>query len=407
MGLGLTMYFPVGKKTSKKFYEKYFSELPSVIPSWSTSCFFDETGFRIKLVPFEEDVYGEWEDGKLCISAKTNSAGPGYHAYLVDVLDKLGVAPIEVEDETGYYESRNFAALQDEMAGWLKGLSEQILEMYVNDDYANLAVSLSIDWFPEGDGHFACCPLGYFEKDFFERAKNGEDVAPEFFIWWNQSQDAVFFRNTAMYMIWCENNWLPPQTDTEHEIIAATLDCLDKAYTLNPNLDYPAAEWIELAALSENKSLLKTLRLRYKEIKKPCIGYNHGLISRGINGWRVTCSGKMHSDTEDDGTLVWWDDDRTIRVSAFSVRFKEEITNKSEHLLASATENETGCQPFSLRNPEIAACIQHGQIEENGEPLLQTRLTAALDNELIIISLFYVDKNDSKWATEVCASVAR
>ena len=98
MGLGFTMCFPVGNgaNTSKEYYEKYFSGLSSVVPEWNTIFSSDDEGFRLKLVPFEENVYGNWEDGQLRISARTNSAGPGYHAYLIDVMDKLGTAPLEV-----------------------------------------------------------------------------------------------------------------------------------------------------------------------------------------------------------------------------------------------------------------------------------------------------------------------
>ena len=410
MGLGFTISFPVGKdseKTGKKFYEKYFRELPSIVPNWDTGCFFDDTGFRIKLVPFEEDVYGTWEDKMLSVSAKTNSAGPGYHAYLIDVLDGLDVAPVEVDDETEYYSNRDFSLLQNEMAKWLRGLSNQILEMSTNGEYSNLAVSLPIDCVPESTNHFTCCPLGYFEKDFFERAQNDENAGQEFFIWWNKPQDAELFRNTAMNLIWCKNNWLPPETDDEHEIIVATLECLEKAYTLNPDLEYPTEEWIEIARLSGDESLAKKLHDRFDITGSGSLGYKRGSVSSIANGWRFTHSGKVHFDREEDGCLVWWDDDRTIRISTFSVQFKEDVTNKSESLLRSATENETDCEPFSLRNSKIAACIQHAEIEENGEPLFQTRLTAALDNELIIISLFYINASDREWAVKICASVAR
>jgi hypothetical protein len=406
------MWFPLDQNegTSKEHYEKYFQKLLSPVPNRNADYFSDERGFRVKLVPFEEDVYGTWEDEKLCLSARTNSAGPGYHACLIDIIDEMGIVPIEVEDETGYYQNRDFALLQNEMAKWLKGLSDKILEMSASNDYSNLAISLSIDWYPEDAGHFTCCPLGYFEKDFFKRVQNGENVAFEFFVWWERPQNAVFFRNCAMYLIWCENNWLPPETDAERETIAATLECLKKAYTADPNMDYPAAEWAELARLLEHKGFetaYPDIARRAKYGSGACRGYNNGSIFQNVNGWRFVRSGKMHFDLEENGIHVWWDDNKTIRVTTISVRFEKKVLDKSKHLLCSVTENEKDCEQFSLRNSKIAACIQHTEIEENGEPLFQTRLFAALDDDLIIMSLYYVNAKDRKWAVDVCASAAR
>ncbi|MDR2861873.1 MAG: hypothetical protein LBV07_04940 [Syntrophobacterales bacterium] len=406
MGLGLTMWFPLnGQGANKERYQNYFQHLSSIVPSWKTNSFFDDKGFRVKLVPFEEDVYGTWEEERLCISAKTNSAGPGYHAYLIDLLDGLGIAPVEVEDETGYYGNRDFVSLQEEMTKWLRGLSEQILKMSAGGKYKNLAVSLSIDCFPEDSGHLACCPLGYFEREFFAKAQKGKAGGAEFFIWWNQPQDAMFFKNTALNLIWCENNWLPPETELEHEIIAATLACLEKAYALEPGTDYPAAEWTELARLSRDELLEQKLHSRFGSSGEARLGYKQGFVTHNIYGWRVTANGKMHFDREEDGSLVWWDDVRTIRATAFSVELKEGAD--SESLLQSATRSEENCDPFTLRNPKIAASIQHDHIEENGEPLFQTRLTAALDDKLLILSLFYVHAADRDWAIKVSASVAR
>jgi len=413
MGLGFSMWFPVGKdkKNTKKYYKEFFKNLPSIVPNWEVSSSFDDEGFRVKVVPFEEDIYGEWEDGKLWISSRTNSAGPGYHAYLIDLLDGIGVAPLEVEDETGYYQDRNFKLLQEEMTDWLKALSGKVLEMSEDGENKNLSVSLSTDWYPDTEG-FTNCPLGHFGKDLFERMVNGEDTGSEFFIWWDRPQDAAFFKNCAMNLIWCENNWLPPETDPEEEIIAATLGCLEKAYALDPGLDYPLAEWSELAQLWKTKGhepmsdALERLCSSSGGIGEPRFGYKRGQIIQNIRGWHLTRSGMMHYE-QDENSDIWWDDDLTIRVSIISVRSDENAANKSEILLNTVTEEEEGCEPITLRTPGIAACIQHTQIEEDGELLFQTCLYAALDNELMLMSLYYPDAADRQRAIDICASVTR
>ena len=412
MGLGFSAWFPVGKgsDTSRERYEEYFSSIPSIIPNWDTQYRSGEDWFRLTLVPFEEDIYGTWEGGKLLISARTNSAGPGYHAYLVDLIDRLGIKPAKVEDETGYYGNRDFRLLQNEMSKWLSGLSEQLLSM--DEDYSDLSVSLAVDWFPGNTGQFANCQLGPFERRFFERAQNDRSAGSEFFVWWDMEQNALFFRNVALNLIWCRNNWLQPETDLEYETVAATLACLDKAYSSDPGLDYPAAEWKELADLSGTggfdtvySNMMKEFRLRYGNTPPKLRGYMRGMIRSNVAGWYFTHIGKMHYDVEEDGSPVWWDDRMTIRMTTFTVEPRAGTKSNSEALLRAVTEKEKDCEPLSLRTKEIAACIQHLQIEEDGEPLHMTRLTAALDNRLMIMSFYYADEKDREQAVNVCVSV--
>jgi len=406
MGLGLTVWYPVGKGkgTDKKSYENYFRKIASIVPDWETESYFDENGFCVKIVPFEEDVYGSWEDGMLCISAKTSSAGPGYHAYLVELLDRMGIDPLEVEDETEYYEHRDFERLQSSMMGWLKALSKKIIEM-AGENYSILSINMPLDTVPAENGRLACCPLGYIEKEFFERAERDEVSGQEFFVWWNEQQDAKFYKNCAMSLMWCDINWLVPETEVEQRAIRAVLSCLEKAYSMDSKQDYPTAEWMELAQLSEDQKSIKKLKTIFGEGGTPSVGYLRKNINSSINGWRIEHSGMMHYELDDNGTKVWWDDDMTIRASTITVKFNEDVENKSESLLKSVLEGETDYERFSPRNKETPAAIQHVQIEEDGELLWQTRLFATSENVLLIISIYYPENAFREKAIEICSSV--
>jgi hypothetical protein len=410
MGVGFGMWFPVGwlPKTRRKRYEQYFKNLAPIVPSWNVPSSFEESGFYIQLVPFEEGIYGSWEDGQLYVSARTNSAGPGYHAYLIELMDGLGVKPTEVDDETGYYETRDFSALQGKMTEWLEAISSILIEQSnKNPDASNLMVSLPIDWCAEPCGHFACCPLGYFEKDFFERVPSNQNAGAEFFIWWNKIQDALFFKNFALSMIVQNINWLPPETDYEKQIFSSTLTCLETAYNLCSNMQYPAAEWIELASLLGDVSLIETLKSRFAHTGESTLGYKRGNIISTIGGWKFTHNGKMYFEHDNDGTLVWWDNDRTIRASTLSVELEDGVIPDSEVLLQKALHIELNYETFSLHDAQIPAAIQHSQIEEDNAPLWTTQLTAALENEMLMLSIYYVDETDRDWAISVCASVTR
>ncbi|MCL1852321.1 MAG: hypothetical protein FWF88_04740 [Peptococcaceae bacterium] len=411
MGLGLSIWFPVNHSdgTGKEYYQEYFAKISSVIPNWQTSCYFNDDGFRLRLVPFEEEVCGTWESDQLRIYAKTNSAGPGYHAYLVDILDRLGVSPTKIEDETGYYTNLDFGLLQNAMTQWLRHVSGQVVQLSASGQYSNIAISLTSNNVPDTPGHLTCCPLGYYETAFFAGAHAGDPRGTDFFIWWNKERDASFYKNTALNLLWCEVNWLPPETDQEKETVAAALACLAQAYALQPDGELPAASWLELARLAGDAALVRELHSRYGdtvETNQPAVGYNHGQISHYICGWRATFSGKMHFDCEEGG-LVWWDDSRTIRAHSLSVEWQEGTPKSSTSLLRSAL-GDKDCEPFSLRNSAIAACVQHKLTKkEDGEPLHQTALTAAHGDELLFLVLYYKDPADRDWALGICNTVTR
>ena len=405
MGLGITVYYPANGNL--KAFESFFKKVKPVVPGWDIDSQFGENGFRVELVPFEEELYGSLGDGMICISAKTNSAGPGYHAYLVELLDGIDVKPAEVCDETGYYEDRDFEKLQDSMLNWLYSLSGQILEMADGGDYSNISVCLSINETPTESKHLTCCPLGYRDRDFYERVIDGNVSGDEFFMWWNKGQNAEFYRNCALSAMWNDVNWLAPELDHESKILVRVLACLDKAYSLDDSLNYPVAEWMEVAELIQDDELTNNLQSRYSDVGESSIGYMRNKVRGNVGGWMFEHDGRMHFEADDQGTHVWRDDEMTIRVTTFNVQFKEKVDDMTEALLASVLEREQNCDRIKLPNKDIAAAIQHAQIEEDGEVLQQTRLFVTFNESLMMASLYYSDESKKDLAIEICSSVTR
>lgn len=71
----------------------------------------------------------EEEDGALTVEAGTSDAGPGYHAALVDALDRMADAGGFVwtesdshADETGYFSIRDFSGLQASHADFMRSI---------------------------------------------------------------------------------------------------------------------------------------------------------------------------------------------------------------------------------------------------------------------------------------------
>ncbi len=88
--------------------------------------------------PSEEDVYFyATDDNDIVCSAKTSSAGPGYHALLIELLDYIDQnsdiswiwesEESEYQDETGYYFHRDFQKLQIAMAEQLHAIATHVI----------------------------------------------------------------------------------------------------------------------------------------------------------------------------------------------------------------------------------------------------------------------------------------
>jgi len=404
MGLGISAWIAVGEH-GKSYYEDYFLGQEQIVPHMIAPIA-DKDGFCVRLVSFEQDIMGIWQDDVLLIEAKTNSAGPGYHAYVCELIDGLGVAPLKVEDETGYYESRDFAALQCEMEKWVQVVGKQILDIASQGMYSNIAVSMTLDWSPMSE-HFTCCPLGHFERDFFERIQGSFGFGGEFFIWWNKDRDGQFYRNAAINLMLCDINWLPPQDDFEMNAIKTALDCLDAASSLDPSLDFPVAEWVELANLSGNMGLAAIISNLNPNYGKATLGYKRGIITSSAGGWRFAHKGMMHFTVENEATIVYWDDAHTIRVTSFAVDFNEDVANKAQVLVNDLTRHDNFEDFDRIRNPEIAARIMHQHFEEDGKAMQETTLAAAYDNAAILLTVYYDDESGRGMAEAICASLAR
>lgn len=411
MGLGFSIEIPGGWNKEKRLRKlrKYFEKLSSPVPRRCVRVVGHEGGFQVALVPFEEELRVDLGDGGITISAKTNSAGPGYHAYLISLVDKairrllIRKKRVKAEDETGYYHNRDFPALQKSISGWLATVAGVLLQ---SDSEQPCAVSMPLSIMPVAAGRFAFSQLGYFDRGFFRAVlddQNVQELCRKFFIWWDQEKNALFYKNCALAAMWNELNWLYPQTKAEEQLYKSVRDCIKQADKLDPG-DFPAAAWLEIARLLDDQRLIRRLKARFglSDGAAMEIGYLRGGIhDRFLGSWRLTRPGMMHVECDAEGGWCWWDDNRTIRASAVASSDKA-----GEPSLAEIAGDESGSEPFPiLEEHGLTARISHTEIEEDEQPAWLTRLFASKDEQLLVLSVFYGDEEDREWAEAVCASV--
>ncbi|SBV90947.1 hypothetical protein KL86DPRO_10113 [uncultured delta proteobacterium] len=421
MGLEITIrasYMGSAEECREKL-NAFLEKEPSVVPGKSVSvATFGET-VRASFFFAEEDVYFTFKDGNgLTVSAKTNGAGPGYHAYLTGLFERLrescGLSwgDDAVEDDTGYWHSRDFEELRESMASWLTSLADALVENHMAGTVSGLAICMGTEHVPESDEHYAAHLLGWRERDFFraipQRGATEEDCEA-FFIWWDEQTTPSFFLKCALCMMWCDCNWLSPVTDREKSLYTATFLCLESAWDDDPSLPFPVREWKEMAALSDSREIMEELERRFPGETAPGekIGYLRGMVRINLgSGWRVTMPGAMHEelDGDDDTVQVFWDAIHTVRVSRFTVT-GDGISAAS--LLDTVTEDVAEATEFFLENQEgvLARVAHEPQRDDGGTEYFGSFFFAAVDaGRILYISVFYDDEKDRPWAEAIFAS---
>ncbi|MEK7270333.1 MAG: hypothetical protein AAB215_05235 [Planctomycetota bacterium] len=380
----------------------------------------------VHLHPAEEAVYMEpAAGGAIRCTAKTSSAGPGYHRYLVEFLEALGrSARIEWEwkdaegepgDETGYAEHRDFARLQREMLAWLRALAGQVSdEKFAADFDGCLAISMPMGCSLAGESRFAMTPLGFRDREWFRQAT---ETPPEFampygeehFPWWGEGEDASFYRNTALALLWCECPWHRPADDREKALLRQIDRCLARAHSLDPKGDLPWAEWKEVLDLLGDSKGAGRLAARIPAGAPPAsIGYRRRLMRRRLTGpWTVALAGSFYEELQDEGrTVCYWLGNRTVRGSSLSMTPK-----KGAKPSPIAPDDEDRAEnveivPFEKGDVTGFAGLQKAT-EEGREPywLLQGKVGTA--TEMAIVSVCFDDFRDRDWAISTFLSVEK
>lgn len=186
------------------------------------------------------DIEVAYEGCFISISAKTELAGPGFHAFVCKFIDELKEAcelSFEVHDHTKYYEERNFENLKyGYFYKWLQEMSQYVIQQkedveslcWVHPEYKPLYK----------EGHIIT-NMGYIELSDFQN-KDIEELAFQFFIWNTIEKDARYYRNCAISLLWesCFFQYSDMNEATE-KVAKTILDYLEVAYDLDHEIALP------------------------------------------------------------------------------------------------------------------------------------------------------------------------
>jgi hypothetical protein len=278
--------------------------------------------FDIKLFPNGGPVEFRTDGDHVEFEAQTHAVGPGYHAFLVSVLNSMQSSlglQWEWLDPTGYARKRDFADLQSRMAQhfceFCADLVRQIknshrevfgAKIFMPDDFSVVAAA----------GEFFT-PFGPIAFDQLEHWASLDgpalpEAAADFNMWWDQGFGGSFYRGLVLYSLWMDVRWATPLDKEEADSIISVLDCYSTALEHRAELPIPEAAIGELFALVEGKLS--------RPIADPQgIGYRRRDWTRSVGeNWRLVMPGCLEETDEDnDSTWVFTTDRLDVRASVY------------------------------------------------------------------------------------------
>lgn len=259
---------------------------------------------------------------------QTNLLGAGFHKTVVELIDEivdLNGFPFEIEDDTEYYERRDFEEMRSEhFYKWLSKVMAQCRER-MGDEYKMLAVCWDSDkYMPEEVDGTVISPFGRINLQRFLEREQREGigaVASEFFVWNNEGRDALFYRNMALNVLWEDCYFMPSfRFDEDKQINTFIIENLEKAAAMDASLPFPKEDYLLVCRLDEREPMDISALPAY-ECEYP-IGYRKGKVTYRLGNLSFQLPGHFFYFEQEKSSGYFDNDEKDwhiVRVAAYSI----------------------------------------------------------------------------------------
>ncbi len=271
--------------------------------------------------------------GRVRVRAKTSTVGPGYHAYLLDLLVRFGndlaVVWETSEEGAGVVEIADRQTIEAEFLDWLGGVARVVREG-LDRDYHWMMISMAIGHQYPHHGPLVT-PMGPRGVDWLEAVAADPSRGIDLFPWWEPGLGAPFYLGRARARMWRDVRWRDPRAEDEGRLLMDVHLDLARAYRLDPALDYPWPEWAELIGpieshfgyLEMSGDNLETeihRRARAVGASVPRIGYRRRPVRVELtDGWSIEIPGEMAEEWDDEELWIARDEGRAVFFKSYSV----------------------------------------------------------------------------------------
>lgn len=369
------------------------------------SCTTEDGRLLVGLSPLSQPVTFELgSPGTLTVETKTSTLGPGYHAWVVDILKAVGVrCGIEwdwSEDETEFARDGDFAALQEAMSGFLGAFATSVLS---HDPGGPVLINAGMGGERTLRTDFTLTPLGPRDRAWWERARRlrgtGE-ASRQFYPWWNRERDALDWRSIGEALMWSEVEWRPPGNEREEAVMRGALLALDRACTMDHSLGVFASEANELAMFLDLDGDGPT------PVPAPTgIGYRRETVRRRAPGpWSLELPAYfgVHWD-EEEGELRFFHARKSVCISTFEAGDDSGRNSTPVEEFRSMLPEVTDWIEFRSGGRRGCARIAWEEADGSGAWVLSGCMASAGESAIVLV--IFDDEDQREWALGVWRSV--
>lgn len=411
MGLGIHIKAEINKRPQFSKIQRSITENTSGLFTDFLSFTDSETSLYVTLHPCEETVSFEYANDSLICSAKTNSVGPGYHAYLVELVEKIGM-DLHIQwtwnleegeeyylDETDYYRHRDFKQLQFEMLKWLKALAKSFTEEGKNEQ---CMFTMPLGYPRMKRNYFAVSPLGIWTRESFKKIAESEVhdlewAGQAFFIWWNKKDDAQLYKKTGIALLNVECPWHYPADDKEKKLLSNIDSCFEIAKKLDPEIDLPFTDW---------GTVRNFLNEEDADIPETEFGYKKGLMAFDLPGkWLIDLPGNFYY-TVDESSEVYYDHERTVRSICYT---RNDDKNDQEYADGFLKDKDNAGAEFLTSGSDIAgkAIVYYSIDKELEQEYWILQGVKVKGDKFVFSTICYPSDDYKQWAIDTWNSIRR
>ena len=362
--------------------------------------------------------------GKVSVHARTTPIGPGYHAYLCELLkdfaedfDITWNDPGPDRDPAQFFLQGDLARLERQFLHWLA--QECSIALRRSEPQRAFAVGMPrpLRFLHPGP---VLTPQGPRSVEWLKNVAGDETTGADFFPWWSPELNSLFYKQRAETNLWLAFPWRQPLTESEGEVVDQIAADLANACEADPNSDLPWSAWaVVLDALQTDNGkftvepISETLAAMVRSRDDGAaanIGYRRQPIVVALSGgWTLQIPGRLALRREEDGrTWIAWDDTITIWLRDQALGHSEHgLVPSPAQAIAATRQNLPPGEPLEPLTGAVLGVAVYGSLDEAGRTIGRLSGIAASGHRLAICNICLRDPAKRDHAERIWRSIDR